>query len=149
MPHASIGSDIIVGFPGESEDDFARLESYLDRSPLTHLHVFPYSDRPGTAASAMTGKVPGPIVRERAKAVRNVSERLAVRFRDSQIGTVQRALTLEDGSLAVTDNYVKVRIPSGRVRNEWVRVKITGAAQSGTMTGTLVLEDSPSCSSGG
>jgi threonylcarbamoyladenosine tRNA methylthiotransferase MtaB len=144
MPHASIGSDIIVGFPGESGDDFARLESYLHRSPLTHLHVFPYSDRPGTAASAMTGRIPGPIVRERAKAVRDVSERLAVRFRDSQLGTVRRALTLEDGLLAVTDNYLKVRIPSGRARNEWVRVRITGTAQSGTMAGTVVEGDSAS-----
>ena len=59
IPHASIGSDIIVGFPGETDDDFEQLASYLERSPLTHLHVFPYSDRPGTAASAMSGKVHG------------------------------------------------------------------------------------------
>ena len=50
LPHASIGSDIIVGFPGETDDDFEQLASYLEASPLTHLHVFPYSDRPGTAA---------------------------------------------------------------------------------------------------
>ena len=49
MPHASIGSDVIVGFPGETDEDFDRLASYLERSPLTHVHVFPYSDRPGTA----------------------------------------------------------------------------------------------------
>ena len=47
MPDASIGSDIIVGFPGETDDDFEQLASYLEGSPLTHLHVFPYSDRPG------------------------------------------------------------------------------------------------------
>ena len=55
-PHASIGSDIIVGFPGETDDDFEQLAAYLERSPLTHLHVFPYSDRPGTAASAMAAR---------------------------------------------------------------------------------------------
>jgi tRNA A37 methylthiotransferase MiaB len=92
----------------------------------------------------MTGRIPGPIVRERAKAVRDASERLATRFRESQVGTVRRALTLEDGSLAVTDNYLKVRIPSGRPRNEWVRVSITGADQPGTMAGTVVAEDSAS-----
>src|SRR5437763_3641560 len=48
IPHASIGSDIIVGFPGETDDDVDELASYLERSPLTHVHVFPYSDRPGT-----------------------------------------------------------------------------------------------------
>ena len=65
IPDASIGSDIIVGFPGETDEDFEQLAAYLERSPLTHLHVFPYSDRPGTAASAMAGKVPGAVVRER------------------------------------------------------------------------------------
>ena len=59
IPNASIGSDIIVGFPGETDDDFAQLVAYLERSPLTHVHVFPYSDRPGTMASAMSGKVHG------------------------------------------------------------------------------------------
>ena len=54
IPHASIGSDVIVGFPGETDDDFERLASYLEGSLLTHVHVFPYSDRPGTVA-ARTG----------------------------------------------------------------------------------------------
>ena len=61
MPAASIGSDIIVGFPGERDEDFEELCVYLGQSPLTHLHVFPYSDRPGTEASSMSGKVPGGI----------------------------------------------------------------------------------------
>ena len=59
LPHASIGSDMIVGFPGETDDDFAANLGYLPSSPLTHLHVFPYSDRPGTEASAMGDKVHG------------------------------------------------------------------------------------------
>src|SRR5204863_875227 len=56
IPVASIGSDIIVGFPDETDDDFEQLASYLNRSPLTNVHVFPYSDRPGTTASTMSGK---------------------------------------------------------------------------------------------
>ena len=125
IPAASIGSDIIVGFPDETDDDFEQLASYLGGSPLTHIHVFPYSDRPGTAASAMSGKVPGAVVRERGRVVRDIGQRLATKFRESQVGTVRRGLTLEDGSLVVTDNYLKVKIPPGRVRNEWVRVKIS------------------------
>ena len=124
MPHASIGSDLIVGFPGETDDDFEQLASYLERSPLTHVHVFPYSDRPGTAASHMRGKVAGPVVRERARRIREVGHGLHVRFLESQVGTTHRALTLEDGALAVTGNYLKIRIPAGRQRNEWVRVRI-------------------------
>ena len=127
IPHASIGTDIIVGFPGEDIDDFARLLEYLESCPLTHIHVFPYSDRPGTAASSMDGKIPGATVRERARVVRQLGQRLSLAFRDSQRGTVQRGLTLDDGTLVVTENYLKVRIPEGRTRNQWVRVKVTGS----------------------
>ena len=125
MPGASIGSDIIVGFPGETDDDFEKLAAYLEHAPLTHLHVFPYSDRPGTVASAISDKVPGSVVRARARHVRELGRRLTERFLDSQIGTTHVALTLEDGSLAVTGNYVKVRIAPGRMRNEWVCLTIT------------------------
>jgi threonylcarbamoyladenosine tRNA methylthiotransferase MtaB len=124
LPDASIGSDIIAGFPGETDDDFAQLAAYLEYAPLTHIHVFPYSDRPGTTASAMAGKVPGAVVRDRASRLREIGQRLTQRFRDSQVGTTHRALTLEDGSLAVTGNYLKVRIPAGHARNEWVRVRL-------------------------
>jgi threonylcarbamoyladenosine tRNA methylthiotransferase MtaB len=125
LPHASIGSDIIIGFPGETDDDFEQLVSYLESSPLTHIHVFPYSDRPGTPASTMSGKVAGAVIRDRGRRVREIGRRLTTRFRDSQIGTTHRALTLEDGSLVVTGNYQKVRVPPGRPRNEWVVVRIT------------------------
>jgi threonylcarbamoyladenosine tRNA methylthiotransferase MtaB len=125
IPHASIGSDVIVGFPGETEDDFERLATYLEQSPLTHLHVFPYSDRPGTPASQMGSRVSGAEIRDRGRRVRAIGQRLATRFRDSQVGTSHRALTLEDGRVAVTGNYLKLRIPPGRPRNTWVRVRMT------------------------
>ena len=115
MPAASIGSDVIVGFPGEQPTRSSRSSTaYLERSPLTHVHVFPYSDRPGTEATAMDEKVPGAIVRERGRRIREIGQRLTTRFRASQVGTIRRGLTLEDGSLVVTDNYLKVRIPPGR-----------------------------------
>ncbi len=126
IPLASIGSDIIVGFPGETDDDFGELASYLQRSPLTHVHVFPYSDRPGTAATSMPNKVHGAVIRERARRIREIGATLTQRFRDGQIGTIHRALTLEDGSLVVTGNYQKPRIPPGHVRNEWLYVQIEG-----------------------
>jgi threonylcarbamoyladenosine tRNA methylthiotransferase MtaB len=127
IPHASIGTDIIVGFPGEGDEDFAVLEGYLRDAPVTHLHVFPYSDRPGTAASGLTDKVHGSIVRERAALVRAVGRELNRIFTDSQEGSVRPGLTIEDGSLVVTDNYLKVRIPPGHVRNEWVTVALTNS----------------------
>ena len=87
MPNASVGSDVIVGFPGETDDDFEQLAGYLERSPLTHIHVFPYSDRPGTVASAMTDKVNGVVVRERGRRIRDIGRVLSERFRASQVGT--------------------------------------------------------------
>jgi len=124
IPHASIGSDVIVGFPGETDADFEQLASYLERSPLTHVHVFPYSDRPGTEATAMSGKLDGSVVRERGRRVRDIAQRLAGRFRESQVGTVRPALTIEDGSSVVTDNYLKLRVRPGRTRNQSVRVLV-------------------------
>lgn len=124
IPHASIGCDMIAGFPGETDDDFQANLDYLPGSPLTHLHVFPYSDRPGTAASAMPDKVPGPIVRARGVRLREIGARLTARFKGAQLGTIRPGLTLEDGTLVVTDNYLKVRIPPGLDRNERVTVRV-------------------------
>jgi threonylcarbamoyladenosine tRNA methylthiotransferase MtaB len=131
LPHASIGSDMIVGFPGETDADFAANLAYLTSSPLTHLHVFPYSDRPGTEASAMRDKVHGSAIRERGMRLREIGAALSRRFRDAQIGAVRPGLTLEDGTLVVTDNYVKVRIPPGTPRNARVYVRLLpdGAAE--------------------
>lgn len=124
LPHAAIGSDAIVGFPGETDEDFEALVTYLSDSPLSHLHVFPYSDRPGTVASALPARVPGTVVRARGARLRAIGAALARSFRDRQRGSVRPGLTLEDGTLVVTDNYLKVRIPPGRKRNERVFVTI-------------------------
>jgi threonylcarbamoyladenosine tRNA methylthiotransferase MtaB len=125
LPHASIGSDMIVGFPGETDDDVATNLAYLPGSPLTHLHVFPYSDRPGTEASAMRDKVHGAVIRERGARLRDIGAQLAARFRDANLGTSRPALSLEDGTLVVTDNYLKARIPPGYGRNERLTVLLT------------------------
>jgi len=127
VPHASIGSDVIAGFPGETGDDHETLATYLEGSPLTHLHVFPYSDRAGTTAAALPEKIHGAIVRERASRLRTIGRQLSERFQRSQAGAARPALTIEDGSRVVTDNYLKVRIPRGHGRNEWVTVEITDA----------------------
>ena len=127
IPDAAIGSDVIVGFPGEASAHAAHLVSFLDALPLTHLHVFPYSDRPGTQAAGTRDKVPGTEIRERGAAVRAVGLTLTRRFQQSQVGSLRRALTVEDGSHVVTDNYLKLRIAPGVARNEWVHVRIGGA----------------------
>jgi threonylcarbamoyladenosine tRNA methylthiotransferase MtaB len=122
VPHAAIGSDVIVGFPGETDRDFEELANYLEASPLTHIHVFPYSDRPGTEASERSEKVHGSVIKARAERVRQISRLLQDRFRTSLVGTRRPALTIEDGSIAVTDNYIRVTAPPGHGRNEWIEV---------------------------
>ncbi len=125
LPHAALGSDIIVGFPGESDDEFAALCGYLESSPLTALHVFPYSDRPGTEASAMAGKIAPPVIKERGRVVREIGQRLSTRFRASQAGTLRPSLTIEDGTVAVTDNGIRVRVAAGHRRNQRVMAVVS------------------------
>jgi threonylcarbamoyladenosine tRNA methylthiotransferase MtaB len=124
LPDASIGSDIIVGFPGETADDFAQMTTLLERLPLSHLHVFPYSDRPGTAASHMPGTIDGATIRARGRRVREIGARLTRRFRDTQIGRTVRALSVDDGWSVVTTNYLKLGIDAQCARNEWVDVTV-------------------------
>lgn len=127
LPDAAVGSDVIVGFPGESERHFAELTSLLDELPLTHLHVFPYSDRPGTDASRMIPKVDGRVVRDRARVIRDLGARMSRRFKASQVGRRLRALTVDDGQSVVTGNYLKLRMDTPFSRNQWVEVRVEDA----------------------
>jgi threonylcarbamoyladenosine tRNA methylthiotransferase MtaB len=126
IPDAAIGSDLIVGFPGETGTQFERSARLLDALPLTHLHVFPYSDRPGTVASTMQDKVAGIDVRHRGAALRDIGRRLTHRFHCSQVDKVRTALTVDAGTHVVTDNYLKLPINRARARNEWVQVRVCG-----------------------
>jgi threonylcarbamoyladenosine tRNA methylthiotransferase MtaB len=136
LPNAAIGADVMVGFPGEEESDVDALCAYLEASPLTSLHVFPYSERPGTAATTFSGKVNGAVARDRAARVRAIAAGLQNRFERAQIGLEHEALTLEDGTVALTGNYCRIRISPGHARNEWVRVRVR--AGGGVLTGDVV-----------
>ncbi|MEQ1756902.1 MAG: tRNA (N(6)-L-threonylcarbamoyladenosine(37)-C(2))-methylthiotransferase MtaB [Vicinamibacterales bacterium] len=131
LPWAAIGSDLIVGFPGESEQDALATERVVSGLPLSHLHVFPYSDRPGTTASRLSGKIDGMAVRARGQRLRAIGARLSRCFRQSQEGSCRRALVVDDGRSAVTDNYLKVPLPEPHPRNTWVEVTIPPATGDG------------------
>lgn len=124
MPYASIGSDLIVGFPGETDEQFEESVAFLRTLPLSHLHVFPYSDRPGTEASAIHPKIDGVVIRERGRRVRDVGAEMARQFRSALGGSIRRALVVDDGWSAVTDNYVKVRLERQADRNTWIDVPL-------------------------
>ncbi len=128
IPDAAIGTDVIAGFPGETGADAGRLEQALDELPLSYAHVFAYSDRPGTEAARRRPKVPASEIRARARRLRERADGLRRRFEARQVGSVRPALTLGDGTPALTDNYLKVRIAPGHLRNERVRVRVVGCA---------------------
>ena len=123
MPHASIGTDIIVGFPGETDDDFAVLESYLAESPLTHVHVFPYSDRPGTAAAAMH-RQGARLDRARARERRAGDRPRAESAVSPRAGWNGSARSDDRGWIARRDRQLSEGENSaGLSRNEWVSVR--------------------------
>ncbi|MBI4888685.1 MAG: tRNA (N(6)-L-threonylcarbamoyladenosine(37)-C(2))-methylthiotransferase MtaB [Acidobacteria bacterium] len=134
LPDAAVGTDIIVGFPGETEAQFVEMRTLLEWLPLTHLHVFPYSDRPGTAASRLHPKVAGPVIRDRGREIRAIGEQMTLRFRQSQVGRRVRALTVGDGASVVTEYYLKLRLDANRGRNEWVRVLVLDEARGALST---------------
>ena len=80
MPDAAIGADVMVGFPGETDDDFEQTRAFIDHLPFTYLHVFTYSSRPGTPSAAMAEQVPVQIARERNRVLRELA---AEKKRDS------------------------------------------------------------------
>jgi threonylcarbamoyladenosine tRNA methylthiotransferase MtaB len=127
LPHAAIGTDVIVGFPGESDDQFAATARLLESLPIAYAHVFPYSDRPGTAAADLESKVDGNVIRNRARVLRDIAAARAREFRRDQMGAVLRALTVDDGASVVTGNYLKVRISNPQPRNSWVNLRIVNA----------------------
>jgi threonylcarbamoyladenosine tRNA methylthiotransferase MtaB len=124
LPHASIGTDVIVGFPGESEADAHESERAIADMPLSYLHVFPYSDRPGTEASTMTPKVPPETVKRRGARLRDLGARFSSGFVRSQLGAIRPGLTLDDGTTVLTDNFLKVAVAPGLTRNTRVNVRI-------------------------
>jgi threonylcarbamoyladenosine tRNA methylthiotransferase MtaB len=107
--------------------------------PLTYLHVFPYSDRPGTEASGMAGKVDPRDAQRRAERLRAAGGRAAAAFARAHVGRTRPGLTLEDGTLVLTDNFLKVRVPPGLPRNTRVRVRIDSADPA--LTGRVVSSD--------
>jgi threonylcarbamoyladenosine tRNA methylthiotransferase MtaB len=130
VPDAAIGADVMVGFPGETDDDFWMTYSLIEESPLTYLHVFPYSSRPGTIAAALPSHIPDHVSRFRAKALRNLIARKNEAFRSAMIGKEVDVLTLEDGS-GLSSNFVRVRLPTAVGVNRWIRALVTQLEENG------------------
>ncbi|MCW8982167.1 MAG: tRNA (N(6)-L-threonylcarbamoyladenosine(37)-C(2))-methylthiotransferase MtaB, partial [Altibacter sp.] len=115
MPHACIGVDVIVGFPGETEDHFLETYEFLHSLDVSYLHVFTYSERDHTPAATMDGVVPKKIRNKRSKMLRGLSAKKRRAFYESQLGKTRTVLFEGENKLGYihgfTENYVKVKAP--------------------------------------
>ncbi len=123
MPDTAITTDVIAGFPGETEAEHGETAAFLRQVGFARIHVFPYSRRPGTKAASMPGQLTRQEKARRARELIIVGEELERAFVDRQIGTVQQVLMEEDGT-GYTRNYVRVRCPGSA--GEPVTVRIVG-----------------------
>jgi len=139
-PRVAIGADVMVGFPGETADEYEETHALLEALPLSYLHVFSYSARPGTAAAAMSEQVRPDLRKERSRRLTELSQRKRAAFADGLVGervevVVEGEVEPESGRLlGLTDNYVRALVPGddtvvGRV----VTVRLVAASPQGML----------------
>ena len=138
MPHACIGVDVIVGFPGETDEHFEETYNFIRDMDVSYLHVFPYSARANTTARKMDDQVPQQVKNERAQRLRILSNKKKMAFYTEHLGTVRTALMEaenKDGFMyGFTENYVKVRLPFDAQKiNEQIQVVLKSIADDGTV----------------
>jgi threonylcarbamoyladenosine tRNA methylthiotransferase MtaB len=144
FPDAAIGADVIAGFPGETDAEFEETLAFIEHSPLTYLHVFSYSDRPGTRASLAKPKVPPERIHERSMRLRALGERKKASFHSKVRGTAQRALVLSERDaagrlVAITGNYLEVLLDGGDdVVNTFAQVRLQTTGDDGRWTAQLL-----------
>jgi threonylcarbamoyladenosine tRNA methylthiotransferase MtaB len=165
LPHAAIGTDVIAGFPGETGEDHSTTLTFIESLPLTYLHVFSFSMRPGTQAAALANEVPAGIIKNRARELRTLGQKKSAAFRHEQIGSQMRVLTLrsENGSgnhlgndesrhepaladltlpdkdssytPALSGNYLRVRLRGHWPANRWINVRVCAAGENDLIAG--------------
>ena len=134
MPDAAIGADVMVGFPGETNEHFEQTRILIDRLPFTYLHVFTYSSRPGTLSAVMPDQVPVHVARDRNRVLREIAAEKQNNFMQSFVGSVLESLTLPryqgDRTEALTQNYLKLLVAGSHPANRVMSVRIDGVRDS-------------------
>lgn len=138
MPHCCIGVDVIVGFPGETEEDFLSTYHFLNELNVSYLHVFTYSERPNTLAVEMNGVVPQKEREKRSKMLRGLSEKKRRYFYEQNLGKEAQVIfenDIEDGKMhGFTENYIRVAAKyDPMLLNEVKRVKLTHFNDAGNV----------------
>ena len=135
LPDAAIGADVIAGFPGETEADHQATLSLIEQLPLTYLHIFSFSSRPGTAAAEMRDQIGEQEIARRARELRALGEKKKAAFQLAQAGSTMSALTLHRSgdnafgpwTRALSSNYLDVRVSGKWDANQFLEVRIQGA----------------------
>jgi threonylcarbamoyladenosine tRNA methylthiotransferase MtaB len=157
LPHAAIGADVIAGFPGETDEDHSTTRAFIESLPLSYLHVFSFSKRPGTQAAALANEVPAGVIKNRARELRALGEKKSAAFRTQQIGGELRVLTLRSANglanhfasdesprqmdenvagkesgytPAISANYLRLRLRGRRPANQWINVRATAVEEN-------------------
>ena len=135
MPDAAIGADVMVGFPGETDELFAESRSFIEHLPFTYLHVFTYSSRPGTPSATMPDHVPVHVARERNRVLRELAAGKNLEFRKKFVGKTLDVITLQtrdqESTEALSDNYLTVSLAGQHAANTWMRATIMSVESEG------------------
>ena len=140
FPGCAITTDMIVAFPGETEEEFTQSLAFIRRCGFAAMHIFPYSRRPGTPADKMPGQHPNAVKEARSKAAIAVAEDMSRLYREALIGTVQEVLFEEPEGEYFTGhcpNYIKVYVKGDDLHNEIRKVHLTALHQEG-MLGQII-----------
>jgi len=142
MPHCCIGVDVIVGFPGETDEEFLNTYNFLTELDVSYLHVFTYSERNNTKALDIKPVVPIAKRRERSKMLRSLSIKKKRAFYEQYVGTIRKVLfeNADEGKITgFTDNYIKVQIPYIKgLENTIKDVKLKEISRLGNMIGEII-----------
>jgi threonylcarbamoyladenosine tRNA methylthiotransferase MtaB len=129
MPECAVGADVMTGFPGETDAEFEDSRAFIESLPFTYLHVFTYSERPGTPA-AEREQLPMELRKHRTHVLRALAAKKNLEFRGSMIGRTISVVTL-DGGKALSDNFVKVTLSTPRPANRIAEIAIGGLTSDG------------------
>lgn len=143
IPNTFIGIDVIVGFPGETENDFNDTYTFLQQQKPSFLHIFPYSERPNTPAISYEGKIKANDVKVRIQQLTILSEKLHRQFYQDNIGQTEEVLFESthkgDSTFGFSRNYIKVEVPYERsLVGKIIRVKMTSISLEGNMIGEIM-----------
>ena len=131
MPDCAVGADVMVGFPGETSADFEESRQFIESLPFTYLHVFTYSERPGTPAAEMPDQVPMAVRKERNRVLREAAAGKNLEFRRRMLGRTLRVVTLHEPGTALSSNFLKVQLARPAQSNRLIDVRIGGLTGSG------------------